>query len=219
MRMDRYEDIEKENDTKQRRTSKNQELYTDVYLNNVYVDVSNLKEVVSQEEEEESSKIKVVRENQPVTYTYKEKNYDILSVLEEAMKNRTDDNLKRSLDGEVTNKELDSLIESINENQKQSEEPKKEDLLTDLMPSDENTTVIPPLEEPILDTSLLDASLLEENKMSQDMLDLDITEKDLEVDDSFVESKNNKIKIILFITAFLLLIGIILGILFYKNII
>ena len=44
MRMDRYDDEEvKERPT---RTNKNQELYTDVYLNNAYVDISELKEVM-----------------------------------------------------------------------------------------------------------------------------------------------------------------------------
>ena len=44
MRMDRYD----EDEVKERvtRTNKNQELYTDVYLNNAYVDISDLKEVL-----------------------------------------------------------------------------------------------------------------------------------------------------------------------------
>ena len=42
MRMDRYENDLCENTSKQTRTTKNQELYTDVYLNNMYVDINIL---------------------------------------------------------------------------------------------------------------------------------------------------------------------------------
>ena len=44
MRMDRY-DEENVDNLKKSRTDKNQELYTDVYLNNAYVDISEINEV------------------------------------------------------------------------------------------------------------------------------------------------------------------------------
>ena len=51
MRMDRYEDPSKNNDEKTTRLNKNQELYTDVYMNNVYVDIDNLKDVMKEDED------------------------------------------------------------------------------------------------------------------------------------------------------------------------
>ena len=96
MRMDRYEEEEKTNDTKQTRTNKNQELYTDVYLNNVYVDINNLKEVMERENFEEDNKqetLKVVKETLPTSHPYQEKKYDIVSIIDEAIKNKKDDNL------------------------------------------------------------------------------------------------------------------------------
>ncbi len=129
MRMDRYEEEEKTNDTKQTRTNKNQELYTDVYLNNVYVDINNLKEVMERENFEEDNNqetLKVVKETLPTSHPYQEKNYDIVSIIDEAIKNKKDDNLKRNLDIENINSlEIDSIIESINESQKEEEKELK----------------------------------------------------------------------------------------------
>ena len=225
MRMDRYEEEEKTNDTKQTRTNKNQELYTDVYLNNVYVDINNLKEVMERENFEEDNKqetLKVVKETLPTTNPYQEKKYDIVSIIDEAIKNKKDDNLKRNLDIENINSlEIDSIIESINESQKEEEkELKNDNLLTDLMPNDDNTTVIAPLEEPILDASLIaDFENKKEEEISHDMLDDDITEKDFVEDDSFQEKKKSKIKIVLIIFSILIVIAIVVGILLFRDII
>lgn len=228
MRMDRYVEEETKNDLKQTRTNKNQELYTDVYLNNVYVDINNLKDVMNQDSETDNpnkDNLKMIKESPvAVSLNYQEKNYDIVSIVEEAIKNKKEDNIKRSLDIGVHNLEIDSLIESINENQKEKEMEENVDengdLLSDLMPGSDTTAIIPPLEEPILDTAIIDSSMLkEEDEISQDMLDGDITEKDMEIDDSFIENRHSKIKIILCILIVLLLIGIIVGILLEKNII
>ena len=225
MRMDRYEEEEKTNDTKQTRTNKNQELYTDVYLNNVYVDINNLKEVMERENFEEDNKqetLKVVKETLPTSHPYQEKNYDIVSIIDEAIKNKKDDNLKRNLDIENINSlEIDSIIESINESQKEEEkELKNDNLLTDLMPNDDNTTVIAPLEEPILDASLIaDFDSKQEAEISHDMLDDDITEKDFVEDDSFQDKKKSKIKIVLIIFGILIVIAIVVGILLFRGII
>lgn len=225
MRMDRYEEEEKTNDTKQTRTNKNQELYTDVYLNNVYVDINNLKEVMERENFEEDNNqetLKVVKETLPTSHPYQEKNYDIVSIIDEAIKNKKDDNLKRNLDIENINSlEIDSIIESINESQKEEEkELKNDNLLTDLMPNDDNTTVIAPLEEPILDASLIaDFDSKQEAEISHDMLDDDITEKDFVEDDSFQDKKKSKIKIVLIIFGILIVIAIVVGILLFRGII
>ena len=224
MRMDRYEEEEKTNDTKQTRTNKNQELYTDVYLNNVYVDINNLKEVMERENFEEDNKqetLKVVKETLPTSHPYKKKKYDIVSIIDEAIKNKKDDNLKRNLDIENINSlEIDSIIESINESQKEEEkELKNDNLLTDLMPNDDNTTVIAPLEEPILDASLIADFENKKEEISHDMLDGDITEKDFVEDDSFQEKKKSKIKIVLIIFSILIVIAIVVGILLFRDII
>ena len=224
MRMDRYEEEEKTNDTKQTRTNKNQELYTDVYLNNVYVDINNLKEVMERENYDENNNqetLKIVKEPLSVNNSYQEKNYDILSIIDEAIKNKKDDNLKRNLDIEnINNLEIDSIIQSINENQKEEEkELKKDNLLADLMPNDDNTTVIAPLEEPILDASLIADFENKKEEISHDMLDGDITEKDFVEDDSFQEKKKSKIKIVLIIFSILIVIAIVVGILLFRDII
>ena len=224
MRMDRYEEKEKTNDTKQTRTNKNQELYTDVYLNNVYVDINNLKEVMERENYDENNNqetLKIVKEPLSVNNSYQEKNYDILSIIDEAIKNKKDDNLKRNLDIENINSlEIDSIIESINESQKEEEkELKNDNLLTDLMPNDDNTTVIAPLEEPILDASLIADFENKKEEISHDMLDGDITEKDFVEDDSFQEKKKSKIKIVLIIFSILIVIAIVVGILLFRGII
>ena len=46
MRMDRYNENDTTSEVLKTRTNKNQELYTDVYMNNVYVDINNLKNVM-----------------------------------------------------------------------------------------------------------------------------------------------------------------------------
>ena len=224
MRMDRYEEKEKTNDTKQTRTNKNQELYTDVYLNNVYVDINNLKEVMERENYDENNNqetLKIVKEPLSVNNSYQEKNYDILSIIDEAIKNKKDDNLKRNLDIENINSlEIDSIIESINESQKEEEkELKNDNLLADLMPNDDNTTVIAPLEEPILDASLIADFENKKEEISHDMLDGDITEKDFVEDDSFQDKKKSKIKIVLIILGILIVIAIVVGILLFRGII
>ena len=215
MRMDRYEDEFKSSDSKQTRTNKNQELYTDVYLNNVYVDINNLKDVVHEDiEEEKEEEIKFKRDTSFASYSYEDKNYDSVSLMEETIKNKKDDKVKRNLDFSENEIEIANLIESINENQKEETSFKEENLLSDLMPNNENTTVIPPLEEPILDTSLIKGYKEESDEVSFDMLDDDIVEKDLDLDDSFIENNGSKLKVIIPILVILLIVGVIIAFLF-----
>ena len=88
------------------------------------------------------------------------------------------------------------------------------------MPNDDNTTVIAPLEEPILDASLIaDFENKKEEEISHDMLDDDITEKDFVEDDSFQDKKKSKIKIVLIILGILIVIAIVVGILLFRDII
>lgn len=163
MRMDRYDEEEvKERPT---RTNKNQELYTDVYLNNAYVDLSDLKEVMDSETEEVNEK--KVSKPEVVAYNYEEKNYDIVSIINEAIEKNGNNKIKRSLEDD---EDVENIIESINEIQR--EKAADDTLLSDLMP-DRDTEVIPPLEHPILDTSVLDTSIIHKDEMSNDLLHID----------------------------------------------
>ncbi len=173
MRMDRYDDEEiKERPT---RTDKNQELYTDVYLNNAYVDISDLKEVM--ENEEESQEEKKVNRPEIVAYNYEEKNYDIVSIINEAIEKNGNNKVKRSLEDD---EDVENIIESINEVQR--EKAADDTLLSDLMP-DRDTEVIPPLEHPILDTSILDTSIIHKDEMSNELANLDDDTKEEKVVD------------------------------------
>lgn len=205
VRMDRYDEI---SDSKQTRTNKNQELYTDVYLNNVYVDINNLKDVMDSEESVNKDNPKVVKEETYTNYTYKEKNYDIKEKVQTVLENKQDDNIKRSLDIGVNSLEIDNLIKTINENNKNKE--KESNLLSDLLPNDDNTKIIPPLQEPILENNLVE---VEEKK---DLVDTMV--KDLLVDNSFVEKKKSNIKIIIIVLILLLIIGIAIGLFLIKTI-
>ena len=217
MRMDRYEEDNKFNESKQTRTNKNQELYADVYLNNVYVDINNLKDVVSNQEEEVLEDIKLVRDKKVINYSYEDKNYDIVSIIDEVIKNKKDDNVKRNLDTITHEDEITSLIESIEENIASKES--NEDLLTDLLPSNDNTSIIPPLEEPILDVNNISSTVIKEEMIEdKEMLDK-IYEKDLDSDDSFLENDNSNLKMIISIVVILLLAGLVIAILLYKDII
>ena len=163
MRMDRYNDNEEVNESLKTRTNKNQELYTDVYMNNVCVDINNLKHFMQEDNDlKENENLKLIKENKLVDVKYEDKIYNINTLIEEALASRKDDNLKRSIDTKVDDLEINNLIESINENKKENEKEVNDGLLVDLMPSDNNTAVIPPLDMPILEDSY------QENKINKD---------------------------------------------------
>lgn len=163
MRMDRYNDNEEVNESLKTRTNKNQELYTDVYMNNVCVDINNLKHFMQEDNDlKENENLKLIKENKLVDVKYEDKIYNINTLIEEALASKKDDNLKRSIDTKVDDMEINNLIESINENKKENEKEVNDGLLVDLMPSDNNTAVIPPLDMPILEDSY------QENKINKD---------------------------------------------------
>lgn len=241
MRMDRYNETDTSNEMLKTRTNKNQELYTDVYMNNVYVDINNLKNVMKEEDEEKPVDLKLVKENKVVDYTYEDKIYNINTLIEEAIKNGQD-NLKRSIDTKVDDMEIDSLIESINEN-KETEKKPNDLLLADLMPSSDNTSVIPPLDEPILETSsnsfaemeekaddLENKANLEEEKIEEELEEVkeeeqkiteanSDTKKSEDVDEEFLLDEKPRSKVVLIILIIVLLIAITLGIILFKNVI
>ena len=239
MRMDRYNENDTTSEVLKTRTNKNQELYTDVYMNNVYVDINNLKNVM-QEDDEKTVDLKLVKENKVIDYTYEDKIYNINTLIEEAIKNSSQDNLKRSIDTKVDDMEIDSLIESINEN-KESEKKSNDLLLTDLMPSNDNTSVIPPLEEPILETlnnelekidekaSTLEEKVdLEEEKLEKEKNEIvEISKKEEvkeetknnEIEEEFIFEEKSRGKVVLIILITILIIAITVFVLLYKHII
>ena len=230
MRMDRY-DEENSDALKKSRTNKNQELYTDVYLNNAYVDISEITDVVNGNLEDVDIKKKV--ETEPVSYTYQEKNYDINELVDKAIQDN-EDNLKRSLEQTT---EIENIIKSINESQKQKD--KEDNLLSELLADSDTTTIVEPLGNVITDTSEMDTSILHKDEMSNDMLeDMEDTKLDLskshtyikydydnnqendEIDDSLKdETKISKKKIFIIVGGVLVLIAIIIGILIFKKVI
>ena len=189
--MDRYSDEVLSVETKTR-TNKNQELYTDVYMNNVCVDIDNLKNVMKEDDYQPTEKLKLVKENKLTDVTYTDKEYNINILIEEAIKNQKQDNIKRSIDTKLDDMEIDSLIESINEN-KESKENQSDDLLADLMPGNDNTLVIPPLSSPILEGGYEEESktndVLVNNKTLQEV---DKKEETLEEINTLVEDKETK---------------------------
>ena len=214
MRMDRYEEENSKQDSKQSRLNKNQELYTDVYLNNVYVDINSISEVVNSSDEKKEE-VKVHKEPIEIDYTYEEKNYDINAILEKALENKQDDNLKRSIDIASNEEKIENVIESINEKmQEEKKEALEDDLLSDLLPANENTEVIPPLEEPILDTSVYHQSVLvlpTEETEEYELFDKedDIKKEDMEEDFLDEAKKPKHLKLIIIISVIILLIGIV----------
>lgn len=183
MRMDRYNDSEEVNESLKTRTNKNQELYTDVYMNNVCVDINNLKHFMQEDNDlKENENLKLIKENKLVDVKYEDKIYNINTLIEEALASKKDDNLKRSIDTKVDDLEINNLIESINENKKENEKEVNDGLLVDLMPSDNNTAVIPPLDMPILEDSY------QENKINKDEKE---EEKELVNDDEKQELDKN----------------------------
>ena len=230
MRMDRYEE-DNIDASKKSRTDKNQELYTDVYLNNAYVDISEINEVVNDSEKKDIS-IKKKNEINPINYTYEEKKYDIRELINSAIESNND-NLKRSL--EQTN-EIENIIKTINENQFEKE--KNENLLSDLLEDTktETTTLFNSLNSAITDTKIVDTSILHKNEMSNEMLDeitnespeeFELVKKNKNIEENKDEEKDNSLanetkinkKKIFIIIGIVLFIIIVLGILIYTKII
>ncbi len=217
MRMDRYEDEENKSiDSKPSRLNKNQELYSDVYLNNVSIEINNLNDVMKEDTEKEIPK--VVKEPVAIDYVYEEKTYDIVAVLDEALKKRELESPRKNTDIEANNKEIDSIMESINEKVlEEKKEHEEDELLSELMPQSDNTEVIPALEEPILDTSIYHNAILvapPDDETDEYQLLTGEIPKELEEDDtSFVPEKKPMIIKIVMVLGVIITIGIVVVIL------
>ena len=210
MRMDRYNEETPKDDNYKTRTNKNQELYTDVYMNNVYVDFDNLKSVMQEEDDEQINldNLKLIKEGKINKYVYEDKIYNINTLIEKAILNKKEDNLKRNIDLKANDLKIDNLIENINENREKNNE--KNDLMSDLLPTNDSTLVIPPLEKPIL-----------ENDNNNDDENNDIIEtenkKDIEnASEELIIRKSSK-KIVLIVVIIVLIIAIALIIFLFKN--
>lgn len=243
MRMDRYNDSEEVNESLKTRTNKNQELYTDVYMNNVCVDINNLKHFMQEDNDlKENENLKLIKENKLVDVKYEDKIYNINTLIEEALASKKDDNLKRSIDTKVDDMEINNLIESINENKKENEKEVNDGLLVDLMPSDNNTAVIPPIDMPILEDSYQENKINKDEKEEEKELDnqdedaflkeIDKTLYDIEVEepkeDEIIEEKVEEEilfdekpsrKVVLIVLVIFFLIALVIGFLIYKKII
>ncbi len=132
MRMDRYEekkDEEKDNEVLSR-TTKNQKMYNDVYMNSSYVDINKILDV-----DESNNEEKEIDEDQPKE-SYEEKNYSVVDYLAKAHEKYHPDNDIRSLsnkefiDGED---EISKLIKEIDEKEENDE------FFSDLMGENEDT--------------------------------------------------------------------------------
>ena len=100
---------------------------------------------------------------------------------------------------------------------------------------DSDTTVIEPLEEPILDTKIMDTSILHKDEMSNDfILEMansneeklknpdsikEISKEDDIIDESFKDTTKINKKMIFIIIGIILLIAIVVGILIWKKVI
>ncbi len=218
MRMDRYEDENKSNDESKTRITKNQDLYTDVYLNNMYVDIDKLTDVVRGEEETEE--IKKVKEINLSQYSnYEDKEYDIVKLINEAINNK-EEGSKSNFDFNSNEEEIKNIVSSINEKVQEEEKSHEDDeLMADLMATHENTDILPALEPlpdttnvidhlnaPITDTDILKLPEVKTEEVALDMLS-DIEDKDMEVDNSFQENDKNKYLKVIIILIILLIVG------------
>lgn len=205
-RMDKYDENIETSDIISRQ-AKNQDMYKDVYLNNTFVDYGELNEQLNKKE--------TIIEEEIVTVTYEEKNYNVNDYLMKARENRVNDNVMRSLDNtdcevnKVKDKEdeISKLIDSIEKKEKES------DFFSELLPDDDDNTVITdPVPSEKLDNVIDDEALYNyamansniEEKEFQDILE----EKSL--------SKKNKLPLIIFFITLFLLIAVIIVILVLK---
>lgn len=184
--MGRMEKYEEENNTSYSRTTKNEDLYKDVYLNNTLIDFDKIiDEDVEELEEEKNSVIEYEK------IDYVEKNYDINKYLEEKRMMRTNDNLPRILDEEI--KKSDSEIDEIVNKLEQKE--KEEDLFTSLMPDQFNTTIIEGKQElnnVVSDTAIDNYVMNKEMDETNSFMDLDETKVLAEKKEKKAKEKKEK---------------------------
>ena len=161
MRMDRYKDFdektklqEEEKEEVLSRQEKNQDMYTDVYMNNTFVDINN---IFPKDEEDVKEKKEVIYKEEK----YEEKSYDVNDYLKKAHEMHKDDNLKRNLDEKFEEQEdqIRKLIKNIDE------KDNIEDIFNDLRGDNEDTLIGGKLKTDEFDSSIYEA-------LMEDVLDL-----------------------------------------------
>ena len=226
MRMDRYNDLDEQEDIKREnivlsRVNKNQPIYDDVYLNSKVVDINS---VIGIDESENTKTISEEIEKQ--TEEYHEKSYDVNDYLSKAHENKKEDNLKRDINNNEFKEQEDEirrLIASINE------KDDAEDFFSDLKGENDDTMIGAKLQTDEFDDSIYE-TLRSENLMSGNtildhvlsdntVLNLE-KEEDDKIDHTFEEIlKSDKIKkkkkkrlpiVIFCITLFILIVVIVI---------
>ena len=226
-RMDKYIDEEQENNDSEEvvlsRVSKNQIMYDDVYFNRTVVDINS---VIEGEDIKEEKIEDFIPEE-----TYEKKSYSINEYLEKAHENKSPDNLKRDIDDTAFKEQEDEirrLIASINEKEEE------EDFFKDLKGDDEDTLVEAKLKTDDFNESIYE-SLKNDNMIDEDsVLDhvlsdetvvdlereeastIDHTFEKIMLEDRKAEKKSNKLPVIIFCVALVVLIIVIALILILK---
>lgn len=206
--MGRMEKYEEPNETSLSRTNKNKDLYKDVYLNNSVVDFANIMDDDSEYEEEKEIENIIIE-----TTSYVEKEYDINKYLEERRMMIIKDNLPRSLNDEIkkSDDEISEIVSRIEQKEKEA------DLFNDLLPDDEDTTVIEGngdlnsfVSDEVINNYVMNKDLDETNSF----MDLDDTKIIEEKKQKTITKRkkilgNKKLSIIIFAIISFLLLGIV----------
>lgn len=205
-RMDKYEEG---STVSYSRTRKNEDLYKDVYLNNTLIDFNK---IVTLEDEIINGEQEPVIEFKTINYT--EKEYNLNKYLEEKRALHQKDNRPRSLNEEIkkSDDEINELVSKIEQKEKE------EDLFNDLMPDDDNTTIIGANNEL---NSFVSDTIIDNYVMNKDMdetnsfMDLDETKiieekKEKKKQRKNKIKKNNDLPIIIFCSLALILVGVII---------
>ena len=226
MRMDRYNDLDEQEDIKREnivlsRVNKNQPIYDDVYLNSKVVDINS---VIGIDESENTKTISEEIEKQ--TEEYHEKSYDVNDYLSKAHENKKEDNLKRDINNNEFKEQEDEirrLIASINE------KDDAEDFFSDLKGENDDTMIGAKLQTDEFDDSIYE-TLRSENLMSGNtILDhvlsdntvlnlekeeddkIDHTFEEILKSDKIEEKKKKRLPIVIFcITLFILIVVIVI---------
>lgn len=164
MRMDRYKDFDEQQELEEEesekvlsRQQKNHDMYTDVYMNNTFVDINSIFKDEEESEEEKKEEVEYHKE------TYEEKSYSINDYLKKAHEIHKDkeDNLKRNLDDTFIREdsEIRKLIKDIDE------KDDIDNIFNDLKGDNEDTLIGGKLKTDEFDESIYQA-------LMEDVLDL-----------------------------------------------
>lgn len=209
--MGRMEKYEEPNIAALSRTQKNEDLYKDVYLNNTLIDFNKIMDEEDYEIEDE-----VEEQVEINTIDYVQKDYDINKYLQEKRLLRVKDNLPRSLNDEIK-KNDDEITELIS---KLEQKEKEEDLFNNLLPDDEDTTIIGAnnnelstfVSDDVINNYIMNKELEETNSF-MDLEDTKVImdkQKNSELDFKDIVKRKKSLSLIVFSIITLILIGVII---------